>query len=88
MPVKPQWCEIRNTVFGWSRTRFPFHTSSARKLNIDQPPVTTVNGRAFFDFGRALKNQTNRRKRQPDHAAWEIQPVMKLHVDQSTGEKR
>jgi hypothetical protein len=22
--VKPQWCEIRNTVFSWTRTKFPF----------------------------------------------------------------
>src|SRR6266498_5232457 len=33
LPAKPQWCEIRNTVFGRTRTRFPFHTQSARKLN-------------------------------------------------------
>ena len=24
IPVKPQWCEIRNTVFSWTRTKFPF----------------------------------------------------------------
>jgi hypothetical protein len=24
VPAKPQWCEIRNTVFSWTRTRFPF----------------------------------------------------------------
>ena len=29
---KPQWCQIRNTVFGWTRTRFPFGTSSATRL--------------------------------------------------------
>src|SRR6266545_2952674 len=39
VPAKPQWCEIRNTIFSWTRTRFPFHTSSARKLNITNPPV-------------------------------------------------
>src|SRR5437762_13888665 len=33
VPAKPQWCEIRNTVFSWAHTRFPFHTSSARKPN-------------------------------------------------------
>jgi hypothetical protein len=32
MPAKPQWCQIRNTVFGWTRTRFPFGTSSAKRL--------------------------------------------------------
>ena len=24
VPAKPQWCEIRNTVFSWTRTKFPF----------------------------------------------------------------
>ncbi len=22
--TKPQWCEIRETVFNWTRTKFPF----------------------------------------------------------------
>src|SRR5438874_2102310 len=39
VPAKPQWCEIRQTVFSWTRTRFPFHTGSARKLNVTDPPV-------------------------------------------------
>jgi hypothetical protein len=46
IPAKPQWCEIRNTVFSWTRTRFPFHTSSAKKLTLDQTPVVTVTGKA------------------------------------------
>jgi hypothetical protein len=33
IPAKPKWCEIRQTVFGWTHAKFPFHTSSARKLN-------------------------------------------------------
>jgi len=28
--AKSQWCEIRNTVFSWTRAKFPFHTSYAR----------------------------------------------------------
>ena len=36
VPAKPQWCEIRNTVFSWTHTRFPFHTSSSKKLTLDQ----------------------------------------------------
>jgi hypothetical protein len=43
-PAKPQWCSIRETVFSWTRTRFPFHTSSAKKLKVDQSPVITVIG--------------------------------------------
>jgi hypothetical protein len=78
VPAEAQWCEIRNTVFGWTRTRFPFHTISARKLTLDQTPVVTVIGKAFFDIGHAPKDQSNRRKYMPGYAAWEIHPVMKI----------
>jgi hypothetical protein len=81
IPAKPQWCDIRNTVFSWTRTRFPFHTSSAKKLTLNQTPVITVTGRAFFDVGHSLKDQrSNRRSHLPGYAAYEIHPVMKLDV--------
>jgi len=81
VPAKPQWCEIRTTVFSWTPTRFPFHTSSARNLNVVNPPIITVIGKAFFDVGHSLKDQkSNRRSHLPDYAAWEIHPVMKLNV--------
>ena len=50
VPEKPQWCEIRNMAFSWTRTRFSFHTSSAKKLNVTDPPVITVIGKTFFDI--------------------------------------
>jgi len=79
IPEKPQWCSIRETVFSWTRTKFPFHTSSARKLNVANPPIITVVGRAFFDIGHSLKDQSkNRRKNLPGYAAWGIHPVIKL----------
>ena len=31
IPAKPQWCDIRTTVFSWTPTRFPFHTGTAKK---------------------------------------------------------
>jgi hypothetical protein len=77
---QPQWCEIRNTVFSWTRTRFPFHTSSAKKLNINKPPIITVVGKAFWDIGHAPKDQSNRRKYMPGHAVWEIHSVVKLEI--------
>jgi hypothetical protein len=81
VPAKPQWCEIRTTVFSWTVTRFPFHTSSAKKLTLDQTPVVTVTGKAFFDVGHSLKDQkSNRRSHLPGYAAWEIHPVMKLDI--------
>jgi len=53
VPAKPQWCEIRNTVFSWTPTRFPFHTASAKKLTLNQTRVITVTGKAYFDFGHS-----------------------------------
>jgi hypothetical protein len=56
-----------------------FHTSSAKKLNVTNPPIVTVVGKAFFDIGHSLKDQkANRRSHLPGYAAWEIHPVMKL----------
>jgi hypothetical protein len=81
VPAKSQSCEIRTTVFSWTLTRFPFHTGSAKKLTLNQTPVVTVTGKAFFDVGHSLKDQrSNRRSHLPGYAAWEIHPVMKLEV--------
>jgi hypothetical protein len=82
IPAKQQWCSIRETVFSWTTTRFPFHTSSARKLNVTDAPIITVTGKAYFDVGHAPKDQSNRRSHQPGYAAWEIHPVMKVEVIQ------
>jgi hypothetical protein len=79
VPAKSQWCSIRKTVFSWTRTKFPFHTSSAKKLNVTNSPIITVVGKAFFDVGHSLKDQkSNRRSHLPGYAAWEIHPVMAL----------
>ena len=80
VPLKPQWCDIRETVFSWTPTRFPFQTSSAKRLKIANPPVFTIVRKAFFDLGYAPKDQSNRRNHQPGYAAWEIHPVMKIDV--------
>jgi hypothetical protein len=81
VPAKPLWCEIRNTVFSWTPTKFPFYTSSAKKLTLNQTPVITVTGKAFFDVGHSLKEQKlNRRSHHPGYAAWEIHAVMALNV--------
>ena len=80
VPEKPQWCSIRETVFSWTATRFPFHTSSARKLKLMETPIIMVVGKAYFDVGHAPKDQSNRRSHLPDYAAWEIHPVMRLET--------
>jgi hypothetical protein len=30
VPAEPQWCEVRNTVFSWTATKFPFHKCVAQ----------------------------------------------------------
>jgi hypothetical protein len=80
--AKPQWCEIRITVFGWTRTRFPPHIPSTREIAMNESPIITAIGKAFRDVGHAPKDQSNRRKYMPECAVWEIHPVMALHVVQ------
>ena len=80
IPAKQQWCSIRETVFSWTTTKFPFHTSSDRKLKLIEAPIITVTGKAYWDVGHAPKDQSNRRSHLPGYAAWEIHPVMRLDV--------
>ena len=82
VPAKPQWCEIRTTVFGWTRTRFSLHIRSTRELTINETPIVTIVGKAFWDVGHAPKDQSNRRKYMPKCAVWEIHPVMALQINQ------
>src|SRR6266850_6785457 len=67
VPAKPQWCEIRTTVFSWTPTRFPFHTGTAKKLTFGQSPIITVIGKAYWDIGHAPKDQGNPHISQQPH---------------------
>jgi hypothetical protein len=49
---------------------------------INETPIATIIGKAFWDVGHAPKDQSNRRKRLPQYAVWEIHPVMALQIDQ------
>jgi hypothetical protein len=80
IPAKPQWCELRKIVFGWTQVQFPFRVRSGRKLKLNQPLIVTVIGKAFFDIGHAPADHGNRRTDLPGYAAWEIHPVMNLNV--------
>jgi hypothetical protein len=81
IPAKPQWCELRKIVFGWTQVEFPFRVRSGRKLKVAQSLVITVIGKAFFDIGHAPADHSNRRTDLPGYAAWEIHPVMKITVE-------
>jgi hypothetical protein len=34
IPVDPKWCEIRQTVFGWTKQKFPFNVKTAHALKL------------------------------------------------------
>ena len=64
-----------------SSSRNAVSFSSARTTFwVEQPPVVTVIGKAFFDIGHAPADHSNRRTDLQGYAAWEIHPVMKLDV--------
>jgi hypothetical protein len=44
-------------------------STSAKKLNVTDPPIITVIGKAFWDIGHAPKDQSNRRKYMPGFVA-------------------
>ena len=80
IPVGPKWCEIRQTVFGWTTQKFPFSVKTAHALKIREPHVITVTGKAFYDIGHAPADHSNRRSTPKGYAVWEIHPVMKIEV--------
>jgi hypothetical protein len=75
IPVGPKWCEIRQTIFGWTTQKFPFGVKNAHGLKIREPHVITVTGKAFYDIGHAPANHSNRRSTPKGYAVWEIHPV-------------
>ena len=82
IPVGPKWCEMRQTVFGWTTQKFPFNVKTAHGLKIGQPHVITVTGKAFYDIAHAPADHSNRRHSPKDYAVLEIHPVMKMEVIQ------
>jgi hypothetical protein len=58
IPVGPKWCEIRQTVFGWTTQKFPFGVKTAHTLKIREH-VITVTGKAFYDIGHAPARMRN-----------------------------
>ena len=82
IPVGPNWCDIRQTVFDWTTQKFPFGVKTAHRLKIGQPHVITVTGKAFYDFAHAPVDHSNRRRTPKDYTVWEIHPAMKMEVIQ------
>jgi hypothetical protein len=82
IPVGPTWCELRQTVFGWTTQSFPFTFKDNQRLEMREPHIITVTGQAFFDVDHAPADHSNRRSKTKKYSVWEIHPVMALHVDQ------
>jgi hypothetical protein len=47
---------VRHSQYGFDWTRFPLHIRSARKLTLNETPLVTVIGKAFWDVGHAAVN--------------------------------
>ncbi len=60
--LKAQWCEVRTTIFDWTRTPFPLHIRSTRRLMLNAAPIITLIDKPFWDKGHAPKDQSNHRK--------------------------
>ncbi len=82
IPVGPTWCELRQTVFGWTTQSFPFSFKGSQRLEMREPHVITVTGKASLDVDHASADHSNRRTKPKKYAVWEIHPVMAVHVDQ------
>ena len=82
IPVGFVWCELRQTVFGWTTQSFPFTFKDSQRLEMREPHIITVTGQAFFDVDHVSTDHSNRRTKPKKYSVWEIHPVMALHVDQ------
>jgi hypothetical protein len=80
IPVGPKWCEIRQTVFGWTTQGFPFSLKTAHALKVREQHVITVTGKAFYDLAHAPSDHSNHRIKPSNYAVWEVHPVMKMEV--------
>jgi hypothetical protein len=72
IPVGPKWCEIRQTVFGWTTQSFPFSLKTSKSLKLAGPRVITVIGKAFMMLA------TRPRTIQTDEASLKVTPCGKF----------
>src|SRR4029079_1926773 len=57
IPAKPQWCEIRTTVFSWTLTRFPFSHWLCEEADLRSISYHYSYWEAFWDVGHRPKDQ-------------------------------
>jgi hypothetical protein len=86
-PGDSPWSDIRQKVFGWTKTSFPFSTKSDKRLDLTKNPVIRVEGKAFYDATHAGHGGPPNRRTDAGEGeevtVWEIHPVMVLEVIES-----
>ena len=50
IPVGPRWCEIRQTVFGWTTQKFPFSVKTAHALKIARAACHHGDGQSVLRY--------------------------------------
>ena len=80
IPVGPRWCEIRQTVFGWTTQKFPFGRQDRARAENSRAASHHGDGQSVYDIGHAPADHSNRRSTPKGYAVWEIHPVMKMEV--------
>src|SRR5438132_3417292 len=81
VPLGKAWNALREEVFRWTDTQFPFsvYDTKALKLKSKFGPTIRVTGKAFFD-GYHQGTIPNRRSYDEELAVLEIHPVMPIDV--------
>jgi hypothetical protein len=82
IPAGPTSCEIPQNHFQLDANAIPPAHSLDERTCDQRNADHHSNCKAFWDVGQAPKDQSNRIKRLPQYAVWDIHPVMTLHVVQ------
>jgi hypothetical protein len=76
------WCALRKAVFDWTSRTFPFSTENGTDITLNEHPIVTIVGKAFYDIDHAPSPYlANRRPGDLEVDGWEIHPVMAMTVD-------
>jgi hypothetical protein len=62
IPVGPKWCEIRETLFGWTTQKFPFSVKTAHAPSDHSNRRTRPKGYAVWEIHSGDENGSSSRK--------------------------
>lgn len=83
IPDGEPWCALREQLFLFTATRFPFRFAHNADLWLRANPIISVTGRAFYDAehdGNSSRNNIRKGPGRTVTTVWEIHPVMQLKV--------